>query len=78
MCVEYCIHDFTNFNDFCLKRNTSCRPIFLIRKNRLNLFFHNNDLCSVKNMNKILLNCIYLKISLEKLSIENPKPWPAR
>ena len=51
---EYYPYDFTNFNDFCLIRNTSCRPIFIMRKNKLNLFFHNTDFCSVRNMKKFL------------------------
>ena len=52
-CVEYCMHDFTNFNDLCLTRNTSCRPKFLMKK-KLNLFSYNIDFCSVQNMKKFL------------------------
>ena len=42
-----------------------------MRKNKLNLFFHNIDFCFVQE--KIPWNCIYLKISFEKCSIGNPR-----
>ena len=66
------MHDFTNFNDLCLKKNTNCKPIFLMRKNKLNLFFYNIDFWSVQE--KIPWNCIYLKISFENFLIGNPEP----
>ena len=44
-----------------------------MRKNKLNLFFHNIDFCSVQNMKKFLGIAYILKISLEKFSIGNPR-----
>ena len=53
-CVEYCMHDFKNFNDLCLPKNTIVVAFICNEKNKQNLFFHNIDFYSVQNMKKFL------------------------
>ena len=72
--VEYCMYDFTNFNDILLNKLgiLVVGLYFLMRKSKQNLFFLNINFYFVQNIKNIRRYCICFKMSFEKFSVGNP------